>query len=54
MQRTTKRLFTKAEKEIYLRDALGLKKTVRNGRAEWIRDKSIKESKLQFGAGVVN
>jgi hypothetical protein len=45
---------TREEKEIYLRDVLGLKKIIRkNGRPGWIRDESVK-SKLQFGAGVVN
>jgi hypothetical protein len=50
--RRTKRTLTQAEKEIYLREALGLKKVVRDGRVEWVKDKSIKEPKLQFGAGV--
>ena len=38
--------------DTYLREALGSKKVVCNGRAEWVRDKSIKEPKLQFGANI--
>jgi hypothetical protein len=52
MERTKRRAITQAAMDTYLREALGSKKVVRNGRAVWIRDKSIKESKLQFGAGM--
>lgn len=45
---------TRSEKETYLRDALGLKRIVRDGRASWVKDRDTKELKLQFGQGVTN
>jgi len=51
MHRTKKRLFTHAERENYLREGLGLKKVVRDGRIHWVRDES-KEQKLQYGAPI--
>jgi hypothetical protein len=49
---TIRRTFTKGDRDAYLR-ALGLKKVMRDdGRVQWVKDKSIKEPKLQFGAGI--
>ena len=45
---------SRAEKEIYLRDVLGLKRIVHNGRVTWKKDETAKEPKLQFGQGVTN
>ena len=45
---------TRIEREIYLRDVLGLKRIVRDGRVDWVKDQSAKSPKLQFGQGMTN
>jgi len=42
---------SRAEREIHLRDVLGLKRVVRNGRVSWVRDET-KTPKLQYTAAV--
>ena len=42
---------TRAEREIHLRDVLGLKRVVRNGCVSWIRDETKKQT-LQYSGSV--
>jgi hypothetical protein len=50
----SKTKLSRAEREIYLRDVLGLKRIVCDGRVSWVKDPSAKSPKLQIGAGVTN
>jgi len=42
---------SRAEREVYLREVLGLKRVVRNGRVSWVRDESKKQA-LQYSGNV--
>jgi len=52
IHRTKKRAINPAERDSYLRDALGLVKVIQNGRELWIKADLKGRPKLQYSAGV--
>jgi hypothetical protein len=42
----------RGEQEAFLRTGVGLKRTIVDGKAIWIKDPTVKELKLQYGASM--